>query len=206
MKSQGTYTYSIYKYNYKLKELRSLIWPHVSSCQVVKYCMCKLRCPLSMHAVPPQHSHYTTLHTNSLTIQLTLLYIGSTILIQIELPPPSSEGAKLCGQLLFAAPLLVSFPCRRRGTDQGWGKASGKANRKPGERNLGMKYCRVGRLQRSAIIRGVGGWGVRGIEGPRGALVPFVLHASWKYNEQEVLTRGTHTHFRMYTHTYTCTH
>lgn len=105
-------------------------------------------------------------------------------------PSRVSSTALLCSALR-----IVSLQSQRETL---W-RASGRTNRKPSERTGGMIYNQQRELQLT---------GMRVDWRATGSIVEtvrFILHASWKYNEQEPTTqKPTYRHPRMQAHNYEC--
>lgn len=128
----------------------------------------------------------------------------SASLLQIEQPlywfretqplPRSFKEAKSCVQHCSAL-RIASLQSQRETL---W-RASGRTNRKPSERTGRMIYSQQRELQLT---------GMRVDWRATGSIVEtvrFILHASWKYNEQEPTTQQpTYRHPRMEAHNYEC--
>lgn len=108
--------------------------------------------------------------------------------------PWSFKEAKTCVQHCSAL-RIVSLQSQRETL---W-RASGRTNRKSSERTGGMIYNQQRELQFT---------GMRVDWRATGSIVEtvrFILHASWKYNEQEPTTQQpTYRHPRMQAHNYEC--
>lgn len=108
--------------------------------------------------------------------------------------PWSFKEAKTCVQHCSAL-RIVSLQSQRETL---W-RASGRTNRKSSERTGGMIYNQQRELQFT---------GMRVDWRATGSIVEtvrFILHASWKYNEQEPTTQQpTYRHPRMQAHKYEC--
>lgn len=136
-----------------------------------------------------------------LTTQLFCFRFASdwTATVLIQRNPATSlvfqRSQVVCPALLCSALRIVSLQSQRETL---W-RASGRTNRKPSERTGGMIYNQQRELQLT---------GMRVDWRATGSIVEtvrFILHASWKYNEQEPTTqKPTYRHPRMQAHNYEC--